>query len=165
MPRVVICCAGDHGQWSEVGRLRATSWAATGLVAAALAWGGAGYLATKPTDFHDYRVAAVGAAQSAYDALASADLTGTALLAGRVTGPYADSMLGDARDALAGAAKQFAGVSPPDQRTQKMRDELGPLLIKANAVLPGTASDITDKTLDNLKPVEDALDQFLEEHE
>jgi hypothetical protein len=46
-----------------------------------------------------------------------------------------------------------------------MRDELGPLLIKANAVLPGTASDITDKTLDNLKPVEDALDQFLEEHE
>jgi hypothetical protein len=74
-------------------------------------------------------------------------------------------MLGDARDALAGAAKQFAGVSPPDQRTQKMRDELGPLLIKANAVLPGTASDITDKTLDNLKPVEDALDQFLEEHE
>jgi hypothetical protein len=56
-------------------------------------------------------------------------------------------------------------VSPPDQRTQKMRDELGPLLIKANAVLPGTASDITDKTLDNLKPVEDALDQFLEEHE
>ena len=65
----------------------ARGWAATALAAVALAWAGAGYLATKPVDFHDYRVKAVQAAQSAYDALATASLTGSALLAGRVTQP------------------------------------------------------------------------------
>jgi hypothetical protein len=32
--------------------MRATGWAAAGLAAVALAWGGASYLATKPVDFH-----------------------------------------------------------------------------------------------------------------
>src|SRR5690349_14356693 len=100
---------------TEVGEeMRARGWAASALAAAALAWAGAGYLATKPVDFHDYRVTAVQAAQSAYDALATASLTGSALLAGRVTQPYANTMLDDARSALAGAAKQFTGVAAPD---------------------------------------------------
>jgi hypothetical protein len=144
--------------------MRATGWAAATLAAVALAWGGAGYLATKPVDFHDYRVTAVQAAQSAYDALATASLTGTALLAGRVTRPYADSMLGDARSALSGAAKQFAGVGPPDDRTRKMRDRLGPLLVRANAVLPDRSSDLTRTALDAIRPVEAGLDQFITAH-
>ena len=144
--------------------MRATGWAAAGLTAVALAWGGAGYLATKPVDFHDYRVTAVGAAQSAYDALATTSLTGDALLAGRVTRPYADSMLGDARSALAGAAKQFTDVAPPDDRTAAMRDQLGPLLIRANAVLPGTSDDLTRGALDAIRPVEAGLGQFLDEN-
>lgn len=144
--------------------MRATGWAAAGLAAVALAWGGAGYLATKPVDFHDYRVAAVGAAQSAYDALATATLTGDALLAGRVTRPYADSMLADARSALAGAAKRFTGVAAPDDRTEAMRDSLGPLLIRANAVLPGTSDDLTRPALGSIRPVQAALGRFIEEH-
>jgi hypothetical protein len=144
--------------------VRATGWAVTGLAAVAVLWGGAGYVVTKPPDFHDYRVAAVGAATSAYDALASAELTGKALLAGRVTGPYADGMLGDARDALAGAAKRFAGVSPSDQRAERMRDELAPLLTRANAVLPGQESDLTEPALTTMQPVADALHTFVEVH-
>ena len=143
--------------------MRAAGWAATGLVAVALAWGGAGYLATKPVDFHDYRVAAVGAAQSAYDALATALLTGGALLAGRVTQPYADTMLDDARSALAGAAKQFTDVAPPDDRTEAMRDRLGPLLVRANAVLPGRSSDLTRGALDAIRPVQAGLYRFIED--
>ena len=144
--------------------MRATGWAAAALAAVALAWGGAGYLVTKPVDFHDYRVAAVGAAQSAYDALPTASLTGDALLAGRVTEPYADSMLDDARSALAGAAKRFTDVAPPDQRTEAMRDRLGPLLVRANAVLPARSADLTRGTLDAIRPVEAALEQFAKEH-
>jgi hypothetical protein len=144
--------------------MRATGWAAAGLVTVALAWAGAGYLATKPVDFHDYRVTAVNAAQSGYDALATASLTGEALLAGRVTGPYANSMLDDARSALSGAAKGFTDVAAPDDRTEAMRDQLGPLLIRANAVLPGTSTDLTRGALDAIRPVEDGLDNFIEEH-
>ena len=142
--------------------MRATGWAATALATVALAWAGAGYLATKPVDFHDYRVTAVGAAQSAYDALATASLTGTALLAGRVTQPYADSMLDDARGALAGAAKQFTDIAAPDESTEAMRDQLGPLLERANAVLPGRSTDLTRTALAAIRPVEAGLDQFIE---
>jgi hypothetical protein len=149
---------------AEVGEgMRATGWAATALATVALAWGGAGYLATRPVDFHDYRVTAVQAAQSAYDGLATASLTGTALLAGRVTQPYADSMLGDARSALAGAAKRFAEVAPPDDRTREMHDRLAPLLLRANAVLPGRSTDLTRAALDAIRPVEAGLDQFIDD--
>lgn len=144
--------------------MRATGWAATGLAAVALAWGGAGYLGTKPVDFHDYRVAAVSAAQSAYDALATASLTGDALLAGRVTQPYADGALDDARQALAGAAKQFTGIAPPDDRTKAMRDRLGPLLVRANAVLPDSSADLTGASLKAITPVESRLRTFVEDH-
>jgi hypothetical protein len=154
-----------RSQNTEAGEaMRATSWAVAGLAAVALAWGGAGYLATKPVDFHDYRMAVVGAAQSAYDALATASLTGSALLAGRVTRPYTDSMLDDARSALAGAAKQFTDVAAPDDRTEAMRDQLGPLLTRANAVLPGSSTDLTRAALDAIQPVQAGLDQFITDH-
>jgi hypothetical protein len=139
--------------------VRATGWAATGLCGLALIWGGAGYLSSRPTDFHDYRVAAVGAAQSAYDAVATAELTAKALLAAKVTDPYAESMFTDSRAALAGAAKQFAGVSPPDDRTRAMRDTLGPLLMTANTVLSSLEDDPSSTAA---QPVADALDHFIE---
>jgi hypothetical protein len=141
--------------------MRSTGWAATALCAVALAWGGAGYLSTRPTDFHDYRVAAVQSAESAYDALASAQLTADALTAGRVTAPYAESMFDDSRDALAGAFKQFAALSPPDDPTRAMRDTLGPLLIQANTVLSTLEDDPASKAA---RPVADDLDDFIEAH-
>jgi hypothetical protein len=147
------------------GVVRAPGWAASALIAAALLWGGAGYLATKPTDFHDYRVAAVGAARSAYDALATAELTGRAVLAHRVTGPYAASTLDDCRSALAGAAKRFAGVGPPDAPTRAMRDELGPLLVRANAALSGVEDGVSASSVAALHPVAARLDDFVQAHQ
>jgi len=141
--------------------MRATGWAATGLCTLAMAWAGAGYLATRTTDFHDYRVTAVQSAESAYHALASARLTGEALSQARITTPYAESMFDDSRDALAGAAKQFAGLSPPDEQSRAMRDTLGPLLIRANTALSELEDDPASKAAE---PVEDALDDFIEAH-
>jgi hypothetical protein len=148
--------------------MRARSWAAAGLVVLAIGWGGAGYLATKPTDFHDYRTAAIGAAQSAYTALTTAELTGRAVLADRIPGPYAASMLDDCRSALAGAAKRFTAVAPPDPRTTAMRATLGPLLSSANSVLGDieTALDAgpLQERLDAARAIADDLDAFIEAH-
>jgi hypothetical protein len=144
--------------------VRARGWAATGLSVVALFWGGAGYLDTGPADFHDYRVAAVGAARSARDALASAELTGKAVLAGKVTAPYAGSMLDDARDALAAAAERFRDASPPDGAAEALRDELEPLLVRANTVLSGLDSEVTDETVRRVDPVAGGLDDFVERH-
>jgi hypothetical protein len=143
-----------------VAAVRAQGWTATGLATVALIWGGAGYLLTRPTDFHEYRVTAVGSAQSAYNALATARLTGQALENGRVTTPYAQSVYDDAREALAGAAKEFAAVSPPDDRTTALRDELAPLLTGASTAL----TDIEDGQPGAGEQVADALHDFVDEH-
>jgi hypothetical protein len=45
-----------------------------------------------------------------------------------------------------------------------MRDRLGPLLIRANAVLPGSSDDLTRGALDAIRPVEAGLGEFLTEH-
>jgi hypothetical protein len=149
----------------------ARRWATGAAIVLALVWGGAGYLVTKPTSFHDYRITAVNAAQSTYNALATARLTATARLDRRVTGPFLDAVLGDCRDALAGAAKRFTGQSPPDQRTGVMRDELGPLLVQASAALDGVekaAGDRDDGALraavDPVAAVAERVDVFIEAH-
>jgi hypothetical protein len=104
----------------------------------------AGYLLTKPTDHHDYRKAAVQAAESAYSAVATTRLAGEAELDGRLLPPYLTTILDDARQSLAGAAKQFTAVSPPDGRTTEMRDRLGPLLVTANAQLGEVESAVEE---------------------
>jgi hypothetical protein len=137
--------------------VQAKWWGATVLSLVAVAWGGAGYLVTKPVDFHDYRVAAVGSAQAAHDALSTVALVAEARRQGRVMTPYAESTFDDARRALAGAAKQFTGVEPPDAACQAMHDELAPLLQKADRELPEVAAGEPDE-------VSDALEAFVERH-
>jgi hypothetical protein len=141
------------------------------LALLAVAWGGVGYLMTKPTDYHDYRVTAVQSAQSAYNAVATVAVTGAAELDGRVFEPYLSSVLGDARKALAGAATQFAELAPPDDLTTAMRDQLGPLLLTANSTVGDVeraAADQDDQALRqalrSLDPVADQLSSFIEDH-
>jgi hypothetical protein len=129
----------------------------------AVCWGVVGYLQTKPTDHHDYRKAAVQAAESAYNAVATVRLTGEAELAGRVFPPYVATMMDDARQALAGAAKQFTAEAPPDQTTTQMRDRLGPLLVAANARLGEADSAVQDGDDQALREAVDALDQVGEQ--
>jgi hypothetical protein len=151
--------------------VNARAFAAAAVAVVALTWGIFGYYTTKPTDFHTYRKAAVGSAQSAYNALGTARLTGEAVLDDRLTAPYVTVTLGAARKAVAGAVKSFADVAPPDARTRAMRDQLGPLLVAANADL----GDIEDATahdddaalraaIGRATKTSDALDGFLEAH-
>jgi hypothetical protein len=148
-------------------------WRAFVLVSLlAVCWGVVGYFLTKPTDHHDYRKAAVQAAQSAYDAVGTARLTGEAEMEGRLFPPYVTTMLDDARKALAGAAKQFTAKAPPDETTTTMRDRLAPLLSAANALL-GEAQSATEddddqalrKALDSLEPLGEQLSDFIEAYQ
>ncbi|MFG2052906.1 hypothetical protein ACGFI9_02650 [Micromonospora sp. NPDC048930] len=149
--------------------MSARSWAAGGLAVVALCWGGLGYTKTRPPDFHAYRLTAVESAQSAYHAVVTARVIGGAWRDGRVTGPYAESVLDDGRSALAGAADRFAGATPVDAETVRMRDRLGPLLLAANARLgavrqAANAKDLAavGRAVDQLPPVADGLDAFLQ---
>jgi hypothetical protein len=151
--------------------MRARWWATLAVAAAAATWGGAGYLMTSPVDFHDYRTTAVGAAQSAYNAVATARLAGRAQLAGRLLGPYVTSTLDDSRDALSGAVKRLSADGPPDERSAALRDELDPLLSAADAGLGELErathagdDDAQRGALDTLDPVSDRLSAFIEEH-
>jgi hypothetical protein len=104
-------------------------------VVLAVLWAVIGYQLTRQPDFHDYRKAAVQAAESAYDAVATAQLTVQAQLDGQVTGAYTDSTLQRGADAVAGAWKQYATAQPVDARSVSIRDELGPLLQESVRVL------------------------------
>jgi hypothetical protein len=151
--------------------VRARGWALLLLTLLAAAWGGAGYLMTKPIDHHDYRVAAVQSAQSAYNSVATVAVTGAAKLDGRVFAPYLSTVLDDARKALAGAAKQFADQAPPTVATAAMRDQLGPLLLTASSTVgevQRAAADRDDRALRqalrSLDPVARELSKFIEDH-
>jgi hypothetical protein len=149
--------------------MRSRDWAATAVTVVAVLWGGLGYLATKPADFHDYRTMTVSAAQAAYGAVATARLTAGARADGKVSAPYARTSLADARDALAGAAQSFAAEGPPDERSRKLRDELDPLLREARTALDGIeeADGVPAESrtaADDAATVADGLRQFIAVH-
>jgi hypothetical protein len=139
-------------------------------LALVIVWAIFGYFLTKPTDFHDYHKAVVQAAESASDAVSTAQLTVQAQLDDRVTGPYVHSTLQRSVDAVAGAWKQFAGITPVDEATTKMRDELGPLLLSAVNVLgdldraENSGGAATARALPALDPVAQRLSDFVEAH-
>ena len=151
--------------------MRARWWAALLVALVVGAWGVGGYLVTKPTDFHDYRKTAVQAAQSAYGAVTTARLTGEARGDARLYRRYAGTMLDDARDALAGAAKQFSATAPPDDVTNAIREQLAPLLVDADTTLGAVERALDDEddaalaaAVAALEPVGEALADFIEEH-
>jgi len=151
--------------------VRARAWGAVAAAVVAVVWGGVGYLSTRPTDFHSYRVAAVGSAQSAYTGLVSGQQASRALAASRIPPPMATAMLGDSRSAIAGAQKRLARDAPPDERTTAMRDELAPLLLQADAAISGLEDAVAHggavelrARADAADPVADHLRRFVEEH-
>jgi hypothetical protein len=152
--------------------VRGRWWAFVLVSLLAVCWGVFGYLLTKPTDHHDYRKAAVQAAQSAYNAVGTVRLTGEAELDGRLFPPYVTTMLDDARQALAGAAKEFTAEAPPDDATTRMRDQLAPLLTAANARIGDAQSATEDnddqalrEALDELAQLAEQLSDFLEAYQ
>lgn len=151
------------------GRRRLRRWWPLAVVLVVL-WGVAGYLIARPTSFHQYRRAAVQAAESGYDALATTQLTVGAQLDGKVTGPATDTTLDWAASAVAGAWQKFAALAPVDDETARMRDELAPALAAAVRVLGDvrTAEDsgptATAQALQRVDPVADQLSDFVDRH-
>ncbi|HEY0698057.1 MAG TPA: hypothetical protein VGD43_09640 [Micromonospora sp.] len=152
--------------------MRGRGWAAVLLAMLAVLWGAAGHLETRPTDHRAYQETAARAASAAHDAVATAQLTGRADLAGRLYHRYVRSTLDDARDALAGAARQFASKTPPDPPTARLRDRLASQLTVASARLGDvqTAVDTGDRaalqrSVADLAPVVDQLAAFVEENQ
>ncbi|MEV4759243.1 hypothetical protein AB0J86_29670 [Micromonospora sp. NPDC049559] len=151
--------------------MRARWWAVLPVAAVVAVWGVGGYLSTSPTDRQDYRKTAVRSAQSAYNAVGTARLAGRARLDGRLPGPYVTSTLDDARAALAGAAKRFAGTAPPDEPSAALQARLHPLLTSADVAL-GRLERATEEgdtaatraAVDALEPVAAGLSGFVEEH-
>ena len=98
---------------------------------ALVSWGIWGYFLVKPVDHHDFRTAAVHAAQSTDDTVQTVLLAGQAELSGQVLPTYLQAVLDDSQDTLGGAAKRLTGYAPPDAATARMRDQLGPLILAA----------------------------------
>ncbi|GAB2923297.1 hypothetical protein GCM10027280_07980 [Micromonospora polyrhachis] len=151
--------------------MRTRWWAALLIALVVGVWGVGGYLATTPTDRHDYRKTAVQAAQSAYGAVTTARLTAEGRADARLYRRYAGTMLDDARDALAGAAKQFSATTPPDDVTTGIRAQLAPLLVDADTALGAVERAVDDEddaalraAVTALEPVGTALADFIEAH-
>lgn len=139
-------------------------------VALVVVWAVVGYFLTKPPDFHDYRKAAVQAAESGYNAVSLAQLSVREQLADKASGQYVDSTLRRSADTVAGAWKQFAAAQPVDDATKQMGAQLGPILLSAVTVLgdlraaedDGAAA--TAQAVSALGPVADQLSDFLDRY-
>src|SRR6476660_1701079 len=136
------------------------------LAGVVLLYAGFVYDLSRPADARHYRDGVVQVAQSAHDAVESGWITGQLELYHRVVPPYADAAYGDATKTLSGAARQFAGQGPPDDRSAALRDQLGPLLQDAVRWL-GTAANAGDdeqlrNAVDELDRIGDRLDAFVE---
>ncbi|MFI5908113.1 hypothetical protein [Dactylosporangium sp. NPDC051541] len=117
-----------------------------------------GYCSVRPPDFHDFRVAAVTTAQTAHDALLTADLTGGAVRDGKAPGPYASVQLDAGAKSLGTAVGDFAELPPPDAAATALRDQLLPMLSEAVARLGDAAAD--PARTDGMRALAERLDAF-----
>lgn len=136
-----------------------------------VAWGVFAYASSGPPDFHTYRVTAVQTAQSAHDGLIVTALTATAQLDGRALAPYVSTMLDDAGESVGEAAARFAALSPTDEQTVAIRDELKPLLdqtvTRLGDVRRAEANDdmrALRTAVAPLRPLAERLTEFLDRH-
>ncbi|WP_199512532.1 hypothetical protein [Nucisporomicrobium flavum] len=102
---------------------------------AVLFWTGLAVELSRPGDFRAYHRAVLQVAQGAHDAAQTAKLAARLKAAHRTTPAFTAAAFDDAAKALAGAQKQFAGQAPPDERSARLRDRLGPLLAREITLL------------------------------
>jgi hypothetical protein len=131
-------------------------------VTLAIILGYGGYASTQPPDRHDYRVAAVEAAQSAHDALRTAYLAGTTLRQGRATTLYVAVLLDSGTKRTAVLIAKLAELPPPDADMRALRDELAPMLTETMQRLGDTAADPTE--VEDLPALGDRLEAFLDRY-
>jgi hypothetical protein len=81
--------------------------------------------------FDDYEGKARTTAESALSVVETARLGAAAAAAGNTFGPYVGVLFSDQEEALSGVAGTLASIQPPDERADRLRDELGALLDRA----------------------------------
>jgi hypothetical protein len=131
-------------------------------------WAGFAATVTGPPDRSDYRRTAVQAAGSARDAAGPGALVARTQLDGDAFGTFADTAYEDATRTLAGAAKQIAEQTPPDDASAQLRDKVLPLVQEAVRAL-GDASRAANETalrsaLAALDDVADRLADIVDEY-
>ena len=136
-------------------------------VAIVLAWAALAYCAGPPDD-HGYRRTAVQSAQAALNAVRTAALTADAHRAGKLVDPYESVIFDDAAGAIASAQSQLAAQAPPDAATQRIRDQLAPLLSDAarqlgdlDLALSGGDQPTAEARVTALRGLGDRLDDFV----
>ena len=104
-----------------------------------------GLFALLPRGYEAYRQSAVSAAQQAMGAVRTAQLIGQATLAGRALSPYSSRAVTDALSRASSAVADLTGQDVPDGQSQRVRDELTPLLVASTTqiadILSALAAD------------------------
>ena len=110
-------------------------------------------------------------AESALSEVQAARLVAHTAARGSATGPYTGLVLSDAEESLGGLASTFGSIQPPDERADKVRDDLGSIIDDAedhvaDVRIAARRGDL--KTLaDVAAPLDDdieALQAFLSAH-
>jgi hypothetical protein len=102
------------------------------LVAALAVWIVGYSLTHREPDPVAYRTVCVNAAQSALDGLVTAGTVSSEQQ--RLIDTYVTGTMNDAGGLLTKASTQLPGLTPPDQHSSELRDELTPLLTAANGL-------------------------------
>jgi hypothetical protein len=121
--------------------------------------------------FGKYESKARTTAESALSEVQTAKLVAEAAASGNAFGPFTGLVLGDAEEALAGLDGTFGSIQPPDERADRLRDDLGAILADAEdhvaelriAARRGQLRDLGDLAASLDGDIE-LLQHLLEEH-
>lgn len=78
--------------------------------------------------FGKYEGKARTTAESALSEVQTARLVARTAARGSAFGPYTGLVLSDAEESLGGLASTFGSIQPPDERADKVRDDLGAII-------------------------------------
>ncbi|MEA3056334.1 MAG: hypothetical protein QOD30_1766 [Actinomycetota bacterium] len=121
--------------------------------------------------FGKYEGKARTTAESALSEVQTARLVARTAARGSAYGPYTGLVLSDAEESLGGLASTFGSIQPPDERADKVRDDLGSIIGDAEdhvaAVRIAARRGALQTLADVAAPLDDditALQSFLEAH-
>jgi len=148
-----------------------TAWPRRFAALGLLACGGCVSIVGPVRTAEDYRGKATGTAESVVSAMRTASVTIETADRGRAFAAFVAVSLSEAESDATGAQSTFESIQPPGSESDRLRDELTPLLDDANDALADAriAARRTDgdALADQQAPIDqdaDALDQFLTEH-
>lgn len=121
--------------------------------------------------FDDYEHKAKNTAESVLSSVQTARLASRIAGDGDAFGPYTSVVLSDAEDGASHAQEVFSSIQPPDAHSDRLRNELGKLVVKATDALStlriASRRGELNQLPDLAKPLRDIakkLDDFVTRH-